>query len=115
MNERMLINGDWVGANGTWELLDPGNEEKLGDIPFGGQVEAQAALDAASDAFPPGPPREYTSGAPFLKKPPTSSLLGWTIMLGEPRRNQVNPSLKRGANGWVPLCICEPQQRRPEG
>ena len=51
---KQLINGEWVdAANGnTWDLLNPATEESLGLMPFGDRSDAQAAIDAASAAFP---------------------------------------------------------------
>ncbi len=54
MTERMLINGEWVSAKngGMWSLVDPGTQQEIDKIPFGTAEDAQAALDAAADAFP---------------------------------------------------------------
>ncbi len=51
---KQLINGEWVDAanSKTWNLLNPATEESLGEIPFGDGRDAQAAIDAASKAFP---------------------------------------------------------------
>ncbi|MDZ4763786.1 MAG: NAD-dependent succinate-semialdehyde dehydrogenase [Chloroflexota bacterium] len=51
---KQLIDGEWVDAanGGTWNLLNPATEDSLGDIPFGGAADAQAAIDAAARAFP---------------------------------------------------------------
>lgn len=51
---KQLINGEWVDASngGTWDLLNPATEQSLGKMPFGTGDDAQAALDAASKAFP---------------------------------------------------------------
>ncbi len=51
---KQLIGGEWVDAsNGaTWRLLNPATEELLMEVPFGNAADAQAAIDAASSAFP---------------------------------------------------------------
>jgi succinate-semialdehyde dehydrogenase/glutarate-semialdehyde dehydrogenase len=52
--DRMWIGGEWTGArNGrTWSLVDPGNEQVLGEIPYGDAEDARLALQAAAEAFP---------------------------------------------------------------
>lgn len=51
---KQLIGGAWVDAvdGGTWELIDPATEAVLEPLPFGGREDAEAAVDAAADAFP---------------------------------------------------------------
>ena len=51
---KQLIDGAWVdaGNGGTWNLLNPATEESLGAMPYGDRADAQAAIDAASAAFP---------------------------------------------------------------
>lgn len=51
---RQLIGGAWVDAidGGTWDLINPATEEVLQTVPFGGAADAEAAVDAASAAFP---------------------------------------------------------------
>lgn len=51
---KQLINGEWVGASdgGEWELINPATEEIIAPIPYGGAADAQAAINAAADAFP---------------------------------------------------------------
>lgn len=51
---KQLIGGQWVDAKagGTWDLIDPGNEEVVQQVPFGGAEDVAAAIDAASAAFP---------------------------------------------------------------
>ncbi|HRN18895.1 MAG: NAD-dependent succinate-semialdehyde dehydrogenase [Truepera sp.] len=50
----MLIGGEWVGAvrGGTWDLVDPGTEEVVQQVPFGGAEDASRAIDAAAAAYP---------------------------------------------------------------
>ena len=51
---QQLIGGAWVDAidGGTWDLINPATEEVLQTVPFGGAADAEAAVDAASAAFP---------------------------------------------------------------
>jgi acyl-CoA reductase-like NAD-dependent aldehyde dehydrogenase len=50
---KQLINGEWVDASngGTWTLLNPATEESLGEMPYGNEADAAAAIDAAATAF----------------------------------------------------------------
>ena len=51
---KQLIDGDWRSASngGVWDLINPATEAVIMQIPFGGADDVQAALDAASAAFP---------------------------------------------------------------
>src|SRR3970040_1245086 len=51
---RQYIGGEWVGARGggVWDLVNPATEEVIEQIPFGDGDDADAAIDAAADAFP---------------------------------------------------------------
>ena len=51
---RMLIGGEWVEARdkGTWDLIDPGSEEVIEQVAYGGADDVAAAIDAAHAAFP---------------------------------------------------------------
>ncbi|HZW26880.1 MAG TPA: aldehyde dehydrogenase family protein, partial [Trueperaceae bacterium] len=51
---RMLIGGEWVEARGggTWDLVDPGSEEVVDKVAFGGAEDVEAAVDAAQAAYP---------------------------------------------------------------
>jgi len=51
---RMLIGGEWVEAKGggTWDLVDPGSEEVVDRVAFGGAEDVKAAVDAAQAAYP---------------------------------------------------------------
>ena len=51
---QQLIDGQWVGAsNGaTWDVINPGTEEVIRTVPFGGRADARAAIEAAERAFP---------------------------------------------------------------
>lgn len=50
----MYINGEWVAAvdAGTWKVHNPATGEWVGEVAFGGGVEANQAIAAAHAAFP---------------------------------------------------------------
>ncbi|WP_306953237.1 NAD-dependent succinate-semialdehyde dehydrogenase [Alicyclobacillus tolerans] len=50
----MYINGEWVAAvdAGTWKVHNPATGELVGEVAFGGGVEANQAIAAAHAAFP---------------------------------------------------------------
>jgi acyl-CoA reductase-like NAD-dependent aldehyde dehydrogenase len=50
---RQFIDGNWVDAigGGKWDLVNPATEEVVQQIPFGDDQDAQAAIDAAAQAF----------------------------------------------------------------
>jgi succinate-semialdehyde dehydrogenase/glutarate-semialdehyde dehydrogenase len=51
---RQFIGGEWTGAanGGSWELINPANEEVIDLLPYGDGADAVAALNAASAAVP---------------------------------------------------------------
>lgn len=51
---KQYIGGVWSDAlsGSTWELLDPATETLIAPLPFGGRADAEAAVDAAAEAFP---------------------------------------------------------------
>lgn len=51
---QQYINGAWTDAanGGTWDLVNPATEEVIQQMPFGDAADANAAVDAAADAFP---------------------------------------------------------------
>ena len=51
---KQLIGGSWVDAadGGTWDLIDPGSEELVQQVPYGGAQDVNAAIDAAAEALP---------------------------------------------------------------
>ena len=51
---KQLIGGEWVGAAAgtTWDLIDPGSESLIEQVPYGDAADALAAIDAAAAAFP---------------------------------------------------------------
>ncbi|MGE8207519.1 NAD-dependent succinate-semialdehyde dehydrogenase [Heyndrickxia sp. NPDC080065] len=49
----MYCNGEWIGNDlPVLEVTNPATGEAIATVPFGGNKEAQLAIDAASDAFP---------------------------------------------------------------
>ncbi|NMO96526.1 NAD-dependent succinate-semialdehyde dehydrogenase [Paenibacillus lemnae] len=50
--EAMYINGEWVSASEMIDVRNPADGTVIGQIPFGGEKEAQQAVDAAWNAFP---------------------------------------------------------------
>ena len=44
--------GSGTERRGTWELINPATEDVIQAVPFGDASDAQAAIDAASAAFP---------------------------------------------------------------
>lgn len=53
INFKQFVNGKWVDASngGTWNLVNPANEEVIEQLPFGNADDATLAVDAAQDAF----------------------------------------------------------------
>ncbi len=50
---RLLIGGEWVdGGNGTYDIVNPATEAVVGHAPDASAADAQAAAQAAADAFP---------------------------------------------------------------
>jgi succinate-semialdehyde dehydrogenase/glutarate-semialdehyde dehydrogenase len=47
-----LINGEWVGGTGRFDVIDPATSQKLVDVANLGVVETRAALEAAQKAWP---------------------------------------------------------------
>lgn len=50
---QQLIDGTWSDADqgGTWDVVDPATEAVIRSVPFGGRLDADAAIDAADRAF----------------------------------------------------------------
>jgi acyl-CoA reductase-like NAD-dependent aldehyde dehydrogenase len=62
LNGKMLVGGEWVVAlNGaTGDVINPGDESVIGQIPWGGAAECDQAIRAASQAF-----RGWSKSNPF--------------------------------------------------
>jgi len=54
MKQAQLIDGKWVDAvdGGRWDVIDPGTEEVVASVPFGGAADANRAIEAARAALP---------------------------------------------------------------
>ncbi len=52
--QQQLIGGIWVDAEsgGRWDVVDPGTEDIVASVPFGGAADTNRAIDAAQAAFP---------------------------------------------------------------
>ena len=74
MAEQLLnyVGGRWVAAASgeTYPVVNPANGTTIGSVPKGGVVDAEAAIDAAREAFDKGPWGRSTAGerAAFLLK-----------------------------------------------
>lgn len=51
----LYVNGEWILANNFESVINPANEETIGEAPVGGDDHAEAALAAARNAFDSGP------------------------------------------------------------
>jgi acyl-CoA reductase-like NAD-dependent aldehyde dehydrogenase len=51
MEAKQFIGGEWVGADSTYEDLDPFTGDVVATAPAGGAVDAEKAIDAAAAAF----------------------------------------------------------------
>lgn len=51
---KQFIGGKWKDAldGSTWDLTDPATETLIAPVPFGGKADAEAAVEAAAEAFP---------------------------------------------------------------
>jgi len=51
---KQLIGGEWLDAadGGVWDLIDPGSEDVVQQVAFGGAEDAASAIAAAAAAFP---------------------------------------------------------------
>jgi acyl-CoA reductase-like NAD-dependent aldehyde dehydrogenase len=70
MIAKQLIDGAWVDAagGGRWDVVDPGTEDIVENVPFGGAADANKAIDAAQRAFPAWRARTaYDRGAILYK------------------------------------------------
>ncbi len=70
MKQQLLIDGNWVDAidGGRWDLIDPGTEETIASLPFGGAADTNRAIDAAHAALPAWRARTaYDRGAILIR------------------------------------------------
>lgn len=47
---KQLIGGEWVGADSTWDLVDPSTGEPFVSVAYGDAADATAAIQAADEA-----------------------------------------------------------------
>src|ERR1700730_14997457 len=54
MMNKLYINGEWIEAidKKAFDLINPATEEMISNIPSGNAKDADAAIDAARQAFP---------------------------------------------------------------
>jgi succinate-semialdehyde dehydrogenase/glutarate-semialdehyde dehydrogenase len=52
LRNQSYINGEWVGASGTFDITNPADGVTIGSVPNMGTAETQKAIDAANAAFP---------------------------------------------------------------
>lgn len=87
MQARHYINGEWHDGDGWVDSLDPASGERLGAFAEGGKAQAQAAVEAAANAFEqPG-----WAQNPRLRQ---QVLLAWAAAL-EPRHEALAELLTR--------------------
>lgn len=48
---KQLIGGEWVGAGGSWDLVDPSTGEAFTQVAYGDRSDVETAIDAAAGAF----------------------------------------------------------------
>ncbi len=67
---RMFINGKWCDAESgaTLAVINPADESVVAEVAYGGGVEAERAIDAASKALPAWRARTVAERAKILKK-----------------------------------------------
>lgn len=69
---QQFIAGQWVNANNgaVWELINPATEQPLGTMPYGDGDDVNAAIEAASKAFPAWSGRTAYDRAAILQRLP---------------------------------------------
>jgi succinate-semialdehyde dehydrogenase/glutarate-semialdehyde dehydrogenase len=68
LRNQAYINGKWVSAESTFEVVNPANGAAIGSVPNMGATEVQAAIDAASAAFPAWAAKTGKERAAILRK-----------------------------------------------
>jgi betaine-aldehyde dehydrogenase len=108
MAEKMLIDGEWVGARSgkTTPVHSPYRGEVVGEVPLGGREDAQAAIDAAREAFDHGgwprlPPR--ARGEVYLKA--ARLLTERTAEIAEVESRNQGKTIKQAADADIPFGI----------
>lgn len=67
---KQYINGQWIEASngGTWDVTNPATEEVIRTVPYGNADDCNAAIEAASKAFPAWASLTAYKRAAILKK-----------------------------------------------
>ncbi|HTT15517.1 MAG TPA: aldehyde dehydrogenase family protein [Thermoplasmata archaeon] len=108
MDRTMLIDGDWVAADGgaTTEVVSPYDGSSLGTVPKASREDARRAIDAARAAFDQGPwPRlpPRARGEVFLK---AAQLLTQRLAdLAELESRNQGKTIKQAADADLPFSI----------
>ncbi|WP_026703026.1 NAD-dependent succinate-semialdehyde dehydrogenase, partial [Salibacterium aidingense] len=69
MKNLLYINGTWTGTSlDKMDVTNPSTGETVAAVPFAGQKEAEAAVDAAAEAFPAWAAKTANERAARLKK-----------------------------------------------
>ena len=68
LRNQAYINGEWVGAAGTFNVTNPADDTLLGSVPNMGASHAQAAIDAAHAAFPAWAAKTGKERAAIMRK-----------------------------------------------
>lgn len=68
LRNQAYINGEWVGAAGTFNVINPADDTLLGSVPNMGASHAQAAIDAAHAAFPAWAAKTGKERAAIMRK-----------------------------------------------
>lgn len=102
---KQLINGEWTDADGssTWDLLDPATEERIQEVPFGGKADAEAAVDAASSAFP-----DWSRKTPYERGAVLTAAAAWirprTDELARITTEESGKPLAESKAEWLSAC-----------
>ncbi len=54
-NGKLLIGGEWISTNKTFDTINPANEKKLASVSFAGAEDVDRAVNAARSALSTGP------------------------------------------------------------
>lgn len=99
---RQFIDGQWADASdgGTWDLIDPSTEGTITTVPFGGRADADAAIAAASAAFPAWSTATAYERAAVLRR--ASDLVRARLEdLGEVTSRESGKPILQGKGEWV--------------
>ncbi|MGN6704049.1 MAG: aldehyde dehydrogenase family protein, partial [Burkholderiaceae bacterium] len=68
LRDHAYINGEWVGADSTFEVDNPADGATIASVPNMGAAEAQRAIDAAAAAFAAWSAKTGKERAAILRK-----------------------------------------------